>query len=95
MKYLKFYRESDDFSDILNDVSIKKHLSFKIKWPCYLLVGISESKGETQVVSLITLKYGDSLRNRINKDFTPVPWVDYQPKDKLEQWKRKPHSAGS
>jgi hypothetical protein len=79
MKYFTFYRELNDFDDILNDTDIKKNAKLKIKWDQYLMIGISESKNES-VCSMITLKYGDSMVNNLTKDFTPVPNVDYIPK---------------
>lgn len=78
MKFFKFYRESDDFEDILKDASIKKSIDLKISWNRHLIIGLRDESEQTQ--SLITLKYGDDMISDLVKDFTPVPGVDYIPK---------------
>lgn len=78
MKYYNFYRESNNFDDILNDIVIKKYIETTITWKNYLRIGIMF--GHEDDVSLhIPLKYGDELRNNLSKDFTPIPNVDYTP----------------
>jgi hypothetical protein len=89
MKYITFYNESDNFSEILNDTDIKKYAKLKIKWSNYLMIGLSEYKSES-IISIITLKYGDNMVNNLTKDFTPIPKVDYFPKkDKNKYSKSK------
>lgn len=89
MKYITFYNEFDNFSEILNDADIKKHAKLKIKWSHYLMIGLSEQKSDS-IISMITLKYGDSMVNNLTKDFTPIPKVDYMPKkDKTKYSKSK------
>lgn len=78
MKYLTFYRQDNDFNDILSDPIIKKVIYEKIKWNKYLMIKVSDKNEHT--TSYITLKYGDDLKTSINKDYTPIPGVDYMPK---------------
>jgi len=77
MKYITFYRESNNFDDILKDINLKKHIHEKIKWLNYLRIGINE--GKDTLFSYITLKYGDEMRNSLTKDYSPNPNVDYAP----------------
>jgi hypothetical protein len=77
MKYITFYRENNNFDDILKDINLKKHIHEKIKWLNYLRIGISE--GKDTLFSYITLKYGDEMRNSLTKDYSPTPNVDYVP----------------
>jgi hypothetical protein len=79
MKYYTFYRESNNFDDILSDNSVKKIIDTKIKWHQHLMIGINK-EGNEQNFSLITLKYGEDMINNLTKDFTPVAGVDYMPK---------------
>ena len=78
MKYYTFYRENNDFKDILNDPTIKKSIDTKISWYQHLTIGVSSKTDQIQ--SLITLKYGDEMVQDVVKDFSPVPGVDYIPK---------------
>jgi len=85
MKYYTFYRESNNFDDILCDVIIKKFADTKLRWHKYLMVGINESiKDSDQYYSLLTLKYGEDMVSTVCKDFTPVAGVDYIPKKRLD-----------
>lgn len=77
MKYITFYRESNNFDDILKDINLKKHIHEKIKWLNYLRIGVSE--GKETLVSYITLKYGDEMRTKLTEDYSPVPNIDYTP----------------
>jgi hypothetical protein len=80
MKYYTFYRESDNFDDILRDISLKKFISEKTRWANYLQIGISKYKKDVdKIFSYITLKYGDEIRNNLTKDYTPKPNIDYTP----------------
>lgn len=75
-----FYRESNNFDDILNDPVLKKHIHMKISWQGYLRIGLDDY--EEKQKSYIILKYGDELKNNcLVTDRTPVPFVDYQPKE--------------
>ena len=80
MKYIYFYRENNNFDDILKDINIKKYVKEKIQWLNHLCIGIPES--EERIFSFITLKYGDEMRNKITKDYSPKPNIDYIPKRK-------------
>jgi hypothetical protein len=79
MKYYIFYRENDNFDDILNDNSLKNLFDLKLKWKHYLMVGSDHISDETY--SYIVIKYGDDLKNMsdIIADRKPVPFVDYTP----------------
>jgi hypothetical protein len=79
MKYYTFYRESNNFDDLLSDPIIKKIADTKIQWTNYLMIGIELFKND-QNFSYITLKYGDDMINSVSKDFTPIPGIDYNPK---------------
>lgn len=78
MTYI-FYRENNNFDDILNDKNIKKFLKQKIKFNKYLIL-LNYNIPE-QIESYIKLKYGDNLipMDHIRKDYSPVPYVDYYP----------------
>jgi len=78
MKYYTFYRENNDFKDILNDPTIKKSIDTKISWYQHLTIGVTSKTDQIQ--SLITLKYGDEMVQDVVKDFSPIPGVDYIPK---------------
>ena len=43
------------------------------------MIGLS-NKAEEGTYGYIVLKYGEEIVNPINKDFTPIPGVDYTPK---------------
>jgi hypothetical protein len=80
MKYYTFYRESDNFDDILKDINLKKFVSERIRWSNYLQIGISKYKKDAEkIFSYITLKYGDDIRTNLTKDYTPKPYIDYIP----------------
>lgn len=78
MKYFTFHRESNDFSDILNDPNVKANVCTKIQWRNYLLVGFKYDADEG-AIGFIVLKYGDEMVNLTNKDYTPKPNIDYKP----------------
>lgn len=78
MKHFTFYRESNNFDDILKDRVLKKYIDEVIIWKNYLRIGI-EQVHVNKVNIHITLKYGDELRNEVSKDYTPVMYKDYIP----------------
>lgn len=83
MKYYTFYRENNNFDDILNDLNLKKLIDNKIRWKCHLMIGIEDTDVNDQTFSYITLKYGDEMVQDLIHDFSPIPGVDYTPeKDK-------------
>ena len=79
MKYFTFYRESDDFKDILQDANLKKIFDFKIRYHQHIIIGGEDIPEDIQ--SYILLKYGDDLKNNIDIfiDRKPVPFIDYTP----------------
>jgi hypothetical protein len=79
MKYYTFYRENNNFDDILSDNIVKKYAETKIKWYQHFMIGMKKD-GNDQNFSMLTLKYGEDMVNNLTKDFTPVAGVDYTPK---------------
>jgi hypothetical protein len=88
MKIYKFYRENDIFDDILNDPILKKVVDLKIQFPNFLIIGINEEKKNEQTFSYITLKYGDEMQQSINKDFSPIPGIDYTPEKDISKYSK-------
>lgn len=86
MKYYTFYRENNNFDDILNDTIIKKIIDEKIRWFQHLIIGMNDKHEQT--FSYITLKYGDEMKQELVKDFSPVPGVDYIPKRDVSLYKK-------
>jgi hypothetical protein len=86
MKHYTFYREDNNFTDILNDVSIKKLIDEKIRWYQWLTIGIADTEKNNQSFSLLT--YGDDMKQGFVKDFSPVPGVDYIPKKDASKFKK-------
>lgn len=79
MKYYTFYRESNDFTDILNDNSLKSSTCLKIQFHKRLIIGLRLAT-EDSVLGYLVLKYGDDMIKLSEKDYTPKPNVDYIPK---------------
>ena len=77
MKYITFYRENNNFDDILNDINLKKHMHEKIRWLNFLRIGLSDDK--STLFSYITLKYGDEMRTKLTEDYSPIANIDYTP----------------
>lgn len=86
MKHFIFMRESNDFSDILNDNNIKSHIYTTITFTNYLIIGVPENNDLDKVTSYIVLKYGEELKDFKNVvgDRSPIPYVDYLPKKRLK-----------
>ena len=85
MKYYTFYRENNNFTDILTDNNIKKVVDMKISWHRHLMIGLKENTN-SGTFSYITLKYGDEMIPSITKDYSPVPDVDYVPKKDISKY---------
>jgi hypothetical protein len=80
MKTYTFYRESNNFDDILSDKSIKKYIFTKMRWSKYLVLRLTNHT--PAVESYIALKYGDEMKdNNLVTDRTPKPFIDYTPKE--------------
>lgn len=89
MKYYTFYREDNNFKDILSDGNLKKVVTERVKWFQHLMIGIDEHREKNdQAISYITIKYGDDMVNNLTKDFTPIPGVDYIPKKDASKFKK-------
>jgi hypothetical protein len=82
MKTYIFYRESNNFTDILSDTNVKQYFKQKISWKNYLV--LMSHKVKPEIESYIMLKYGDEMKSwdHIRKDNSPVPYVDYEPDPK-------------
>lgn len=80
MNFITFYRESNDFEDILTDKNLPKIIPLKIRWKEYLKLGFSKYDNKNDaILSYINIKYGDSIVSSLCKDRTPVPYKDYIP----------------
>lgn len=77
MIHYTFFRESNDFNDILSDISLKKHIHLKLSWYQHLLIAFENI--DDSIRGYIMLKYGDEVTKLTDKDYTPVPNVDYKP----------------
>lgn len=84
MKYYTFYRENNNFDDILTDTIVKKIIDERLRWYQYLIIGMNDKHEQT--FSYITLKYGDEMKQELVRDFSPVPGVDYIPKRDASQY---------
>jgi hypothetical protein len=91
MKYYTFYRENNNFVDILTDINIKKVVDLKISWLRHLMIGIQVYNND-RIFSYITLKYGDEMIQPLVKDFRPIPGVDYVPAKDLSKFSPKDKS---
>ena len=79
MKTYIFKRESNDFDDILADPAIKPKFKLVLSWENYLMIGTEMYVEADEIDSYIMLKYGDEIVTDLIKDFSPIPYVDYQP----------------
>lgn len=77
MKKIIFIRESNNFDDILSDTVLKKQFKFKIRFYTGLIIEIPD---KSEILSYIELKYGDSIKNNLAPDRSPIMYVDYLPK---------------
>ncbi len=79
MKYYIFYRENNNFEDILKDTNLRKLVKFKIKFDKHIIIGGDNIPEDLQ--SYIMLKYGDDIKdkNHIFIDRNPKPSIDYYP----------------
>lgn len=78
MKYFTFYRESNNFEDILKDSNLVKFISLKITFKNHLIIQFKQNINDATLGYLV-LKYGDDIKPLVHKDFTPIPNVDYTP----------------
>jgi predicted nucleic acid-binding protein len=76
MRYITFFRQNNDFTDIIADPTIKKAIDEKISFLNHLILGITD---DDKIFSYITLKYGDNIVTNNIKDYRPIPHVDYTP----------------
>lgn len=79
MKYYTFYRENNNFNDILKDKNVKSKIRFKIQWSQHLLIGFEYEKPDEKILGYLVLKYGDDIKNIFEYDYSPIPNIDYIP----------------
>ena len=87
MSYTVFYRESNNFKDILTDPVIKKAVRTRMSFRNHLILELVDDKS----TSYLILKYGDDVKSLSNiiPDRTPIPNKDYIPERKERGKKRK------
>lgn len=90
MKFVTFKRNSNTFDDIIEDTNIRSVVKTKLRWANHLQIGILAE--EEKMLSYVELKYGDDIINRVCKDFSPVPFVDYLPKRPDDKNSTEPQS---
>ena len=81
--YYIFYRESNDWDDILKDPGIRKKIMHVIKWHHHLMIGFKQE--DQNIGSYIAIKWCEELRswNDIVPDRTPILGRDYAPRRSL------------
>lgn len=79
MKHFVFYRESNDFDDILKDKNIIQPNMLKISWKNHLLLGWPEEMPQ-HIETYIRIIYSQQMVKLTDKDYAPIPGVDYTPK---------------
>lgn len=79
MKFIYFFKEDNDFTDILSDSVLKKEIDTKIKWYQHLILGFDDELSD-KIKGYIVIKYGENIRTDLIKDYRPIPYKDYFPK---------------
>ena len=79
MIYYTFKRESNDFTDMLSDVSIKKEIDTQMSWYQHITLGFRDDVPQ-KLLGYLVIKYGDEITNPFEIDYSPVENVDYIPK---------------
>lgn len=90
MNYYIFKKEDNDFSEMLDDKTLKPLLGFKIKFKNHLILGSYDVINE-KLSSYITLKYGDMMVSKTDMfiDNKPKMHIDYTPdRDRPEKYKK-------
>ena len=70
MIYYTFKRESNDFSDILKDLVIKREIDFQLAWHKHILLGFRDDVPQ-KLLGYIVIKYGDEFTNPFEFDYMP------------------------
>lgn len=78
MSYTVFYRENNNFKDMLSDPVIKKAIRLKMSFYQYLILELVDDKSAAYMM----IKYGDDATSmsHIVSDRSPIPNKDYVPK---------------
>jgi len=77
MKPIIFYRESNDFTDILQDITVKKGVKHRQSFTNHLILVTSDEK----ILTYLMLKFGNDVisMNDLVPDRSPVMYKDYTP----------------
>ena len=70
MIHYTFKRESNDFTDILKDSSLKKEIDFQLSWNNHILLGFRDDVPQ-KILGYIVIKYGDEITNPFEFDYIP------------------------
>ena len=86
MSYTVFYRENNNFKDMLADPVIKKAIRMKLRFYQYLILELDDDKNTAYMM----IKYGDDATSmsHIAPDRSPIPYKDYVPERKKRNTKR-------
>jgi len=76
MIYYTFKRESNDFTDLLNDVAIKKDIDTQMSWYQHITLGFRDDVPQ-KTLGYLVIKYGDEITNPFEFDYSPVENIDY------------------
>lgn len=75
-----FFSEDNNFKELLNDSTLKPHISTKIVWKKYLIIEFDITfKPEHE--SYLLIKYGEHIRDpyTLFKNRKPIIFKDYLP----------------
>lgn len=83
---LYFKRNSNNFDDILEDVSYTQYIDYKISWGNHLMLKFIEDMPD-EIKTYINIKYGDDIvdKTTIVPDRSPKMYVDYLPEPKKQK----------
>jgi hypothetical protein len=70
-----FNSSTDDFTELLNDKTLKKFFGHKLKYNNHICIEFVNNFSDKEDGYLL-LKYGDMIVDPIT-DFSPIPNVDY------------------
>jgi hypothetical protein len=70
MIHYTFKRESNDFTDILKDLVIKKEIDFQLSWSKHILLGFRDDVPQ-KILGYIVIKYGEEIVNPFEFDYIP------------------------
>jgi hypothetical protein len=71
MIYYTFKRESNNFTDILKDSSLKKEIDFQLSWNKHILLGFRDDVPQ-KILGYIVIKYGEEIVNPFEFNYLPI-----------------------